>query len=134
MPLDTGRWHRGYPDRRLAGVASAVSHGLGLPLAAVRVGFIVLGFVHLIGVFLYLLLWLALPGTPGSESPLDRALALLSDVKDTIFDHWRDRHDGGQAPPPPPASPPGGGFAASGFHDGGNAASVARPFDRGAIG
>jgi phage shock protein PspC (stress-responsive transcriptional regulator) len=67
-------WHRDLPERRVAGVAAAVARPLAMPLGAVRVGFIVLTFVHLIGPVLYGILWLLIPFAPGGESPLARGL------------------------------------------------------------
>jgi phage shock protein PspC (stress-responsive transcriptional regulator) len=73
--LDPAHWQRAYPERRVAGVASALSHALVLPLVAVRLAFIVLVFVHFIGALLYSALWLLIPYTAGERSLLERALA-----------------------------------------------------------
>jgi phage shock protein PspC (stress-responsive transcriptional regulator) len=77
--IDPAGWYRSHPERKLAGVASAVAHGLGLPLAIVRVGFIVLtlGFFHLLGPALYVALWLVIPLNPGEDSLMDRGIARL---------------------------------------------------------
>jgi phage shock protein PspC (stress-responsive transcriptional regulator) len=111
-PQGAGRWHRGHPERRLAGVATAVAHGLGLPLAAVRAGFIVLAFFHLLGVFLYAALWLVIPAAPGEDSALDRGLVRARDAIDSFFELWNGRPRGGGAPPQTPRDePPGSNVA-----------------------
>src|SRR6266481_5152427 len=73
--LDPERWFRDHPERRVAGVASAVARALAIPVGAVRLGFIVLTFVHLLGPLLYGALWLLIPYTPGGDAPLTNALA-----------------------------------------------------------
>jgi phage shock protein PspC (stress-responsive transcriptional regulator) len=77
--LDPARWYRDQPGRRLAGVAAAVGHVLAVPVTAVRVAFVVLTVVHLLGPLLYVLLWLVVPFAPGSPSLLERALAAAQD-------------------------------------------------------
>ncbi|HZP43645.1 MAG TPA: PspC domain-containing protein [Candidatus Binatia bacterium] len=75
-----GLWYRDQPDRRVAGVAAAVARGLGLPVTAVRLAFIVLAFVHFLGVVAYVALWLLLPFRAGEESPLERGLGRAKDA------------------------------------------------------
>ena len=70
--LDPERWHRDHPERRVAGVASAVARAFTIPVGAARLGFIVLGFFHFLGPLLYLALWALIPFAPGDPSPLDR--------------------------------------------------------------
>ena len=77
--LDPARWYRDHPERRLAGVAAASAHALAFPLTFVRVGFVVLTFVHLLGPFVYGALWLVIPFRPGEPSPLERAVGALRD-------------------------------------------------------
>lgn len=72
--LDPERWQREHPERHLAGVAAAVAHGMTLPVGAVRLGFLVLTFVHLVGPVLYGALWAIIPFAPGCESLLERGL------------------------------------------------------------
>ncbi len=83
--FEPAAWHRDLPERRLAGVAAAVARPLAMPVGLVRVGFIVLSFVHLVGPALYAALWLLIPFEPGSESPLARVLAR---VRDMIGELW----------------------------------------------
>jgi phage shock protein PspC (stress-responsive transcriptional regulator) len=74
MSFDVDRWHRSHPEGRLAGVCAAVAHVLALPVAAVRLAFVVLTFFHLLGPLVYLALWLVIPRQPGGESQLERLL------------------------------------------------------------
>lgn len=82
--LDPESWHRDLPERRLAGVASAVSRALALPLGLVRVGFIVLAFFHLLGPLLYGALWLTIPFAPGGDSPSSRWAGKAADAIDAL--------------------------------------------------
>ena len=66
--FELDRWHRGHEDARLAGVASAVAHALSLPVGAVRLGFVLLSLVHLIGALAYGALWLIVPPRLGESS------------------------------------------------------------------
>ncbi len=72
--FESGRWHRSYPEARVAGVCAGVAHTLALPVSGVRLAFIVLSFIHLAGVLLYGVLWLVMPLRPGEESVLERVL------------------------------------------------------------
>jgi phage shock protein PspC (stress-responsive transcriptional regulator) len=72
--FDTQRWHRSHPEARLAGVCAALAHALAVPVAAVRLGFVVLTFFHLLGPLVYGALWLIIPRRPGEESLLERLL------------------------------------------------------------
>jgi phage shock protein PspC (stress-responsive transcriptional regulator) len=90
------RWHRSYDDARVAGVAAALSHSLAVPLSAVRIGFIVLSFFHLLGVLLYGALWLVIPLRPGGESLLERGLHVALS--------WAAKLSGRQHQPPTPPS------------------------------
>lgn len=68
------RWHRSHPEARIGGVCAALARALALPVSAVRVAFVLLVFVRFSGVFVYLLLWLAIPPRPGEVSLLERLL------------------------------------------------------------
>ena len=96
--LDPERWYRDHPERRVAGVCAAVSHVLAFPLTFVRVGFVVLTFLHFIGPVVYGALWLLIPFAPGTSSPLERALTAALDWAGRL----RGRSPG--EPPPPPAA------------------------------
>jgi phage shock protein PspC (stress-responsive transcriptional regulator) len=104
--FDFDRWYRDHPERRLAGVAAAVSHVLAVPVTFVRVGFLVLTFIHLLGPILYGILWLLLPFAPGTPSPLERGLAAAQD--------WVRRLRGlsSRRPGPPPEARNGGDYGA----------------------
>jgi phage shock protein PspC (stress-responsive transcriptional regulator) len=93
--FDASRWHRSHPEGRLAGVCAALASALALPVAAVRLGFVVLSFVHLLGPLLYGTLWLIIPKRPGEASLLERALRHVLDLAATLS----GRHN---RPPRPP--------------------------------
>ena len=80
VTFDPAGWYRDHPGHRLAGVSAALAHALALPVGAVRIGFIVLAFVHLIGLFVYGGLWLAIPFRPGEGSLLERVLGRAKDL------------------------------------------------------
>jgi len=94
-------WHRGRSDARMAGVCSAVAHGLHLPLPLVRLGFIVLAFIHLIGLFAYLGLWLVIPAEPGREAVLE---VLLQEGRSLLKRVRGENAAGGAGPGSGPAS------------------------------
>src|SRR5437870_3230259 len=73
--FDGARWYRDHPERRVAGVTAALAHATALPVTVVRVGFVLLTFIHLLGPVLYGVLWLITPFSPGGSTPFDRALA-----------------------------------------------------------
>lgn len=78
--FDFERWHRSHGDARLAGVCSALAHALAVPAAAVRLVFVVLTFVHLVGPLAYGSLWLVIPRRPGDESLLEQFLKHALDL------------------------------------------------------
>lgn len=72
--FERAQWHRGHGDARLAGVASALAHALGLPVGLVRLGFIVSCFFSLVGPVVYGVLWAVMPEGLQATSPLQRGL------------------------------------------------------------
>lgn len=77
MSFQIDRWHRNYPDARVAGVCAAIGHALGLPVAGVRIGFVVATLllpVHILAPLAYAGLFLAIPKDPGAESILEQWL------------------------------------------------------------
>jgi phage shock protein PspC (stress-responsive transcriptional regulator) len=98
VTFDTDRWHRSHPDRRVAGVCTALAHALAVPTAAVRLAFVVLTFFHLLGPLVYLGLWLVIPRHPGGESQLERLFRLGQGLAATLS----GRRNG---PPVPPSVP-----------------------------
>ena len=72
--FESGRWHRSHPEARIGGVCAALAHSLAMPVAAMRLAFVVLTFVHLLGPLVYGGLWLIIPPRPGAESVLETAL------------------------------------------------------------
>ena len=73
---DPRDWHRGYADRKLAGICAAVAHNLNISVSAVRAAFILLALFHGFGLVLYAMLWFLLPNEPGQPSAFDRILEL----------------------------------------------------------
>jgi len=69
-----GYFHRGYEGARVAGVCAAIAATFSIPVGLVRLGFVALSLVHLLGVLLYAGLWLVLPARAGMESPAERVL------------------------------------------------------------
>jgi len=99
--FDPARWHRSHPERRIAGVASAIGHALAVPIAAVRLVFIVLTFVTHLGPVLYGALWLLIPYAPGERSRLERWLESALEW----LGRWRSEPQGPTAPRTPPNGP-----------------------------
>ena len=89
--FDPARWYRDVPERRLAGVAAAVAQACAIPVAAARLGFLVLTVFHLAGPVLYGALWLLVPFRPGDEPPFARALAALRRCADELRDAFASR-------------------------------------------
>lgn len=75
--FDAEAWHRDHPERRLAGVCASLAHAFAVPVAVVRLGFVVFTIFLHFGVLLYLTLWLVLPARPGEDSILESALHWL---------------------------------------------------------
>jgi phage shock protein PspC (stress-responsive transcriptional regulator) len=71
---DPHEWHRGYPERRIAGVCASLAHNLHVSVTAVRAAFVLLTLVHGFGLVLYAVLWFVLPDAPGGRTGLDRAI------------------------------------------------------------
>jgi len=95
--FDAGSWHRSHPEARLAGVCAALAFALAVPVAAVRLGFVVLSFFHLLGPLLYGALWLIIPKRPGDDSLLERGLHHVLDLAATLS----GRHNRPPTPPSP---------------------------------
>jgi phage shock protein PspC (stress-responsive transcriptional regulator) len=92
-------WRRDHPERRVAGVAAAIAHATAVPVGVVRVGFVVLTFVHLLGPLLYGLGWAFIPRDDGPSVVEDA----LGDAEDALrrwrrADVHRDTHLSGDLP------------------------------------
>jgi phage shock protein PspC (stress-responsive transcriptional regulator) len=98
---DPREWHRGYADRKLAGVCAAIAHNLEVPVTAVRVAFLLLALVHGFGLLLYAALWFVLPDGPGGRSGLDRALEALRTLLGDDARARREPRDHDRPSPPP---------------------------------
>jgi len=79
--FEPDRWHRNQPEARVAGVSAALASSLAVPVAAVRLTFVILTFIHLLGPIIYGVLWLIIPPRPGEdtvlETMLQRVLAIV---------------------------------------------------------
>jgi phage shock protein PspC (stress-responsive transcriptional regulator) len=100
VALDPAGWRRDHPERRVAGVAAALAHALAVPVGLVRAGFILLTFVHFVGVLAYAALWAVVPLTPGSPTPAERAVTV---ARETIDRFWHGRRDDAPTPTGPVA-------------------------------
>jgi phage shock protein PspC (stress-responsive transcriptional regulator) len=88
--VDPSGWCRAQPGRKVAGVASALARSLAVPVGAVRAGFVLATFFHLLGPLLYLALWLTIPLRAGGDSLLERAIAELRALAERL---WSDPGD-----------------------------------------
>jgi phage shock protein PspC (stress-responsive transcriptional regulator) len=88
-PVSTDRrrplseWHRGGPERRLAGVCTALARELDVPLSAVRAAFVLgvaLPGIRVLAAGLYLALWFVTPNAPGEPSGLDRVIVAVEEL------------------------------------------------------
>ena len=84
--VDPTAWHRDHPERRVAGVSTAVAQGLGVSLPVVRLAFVALTFVHLLGPLLYGALWLLIPSRPGARPPFEQA---VEQAREAANRFWR---------------------------------------------
>lgn len=86
-------WHRGYPDRRIAGVCQSLAHNLEISVTAVRLAFVVLTLLHGTGLVLYAILWALLPSQPGEPAALDRLIRAGRRLLEPFFPgHAHDPH------------------------------------------
>lgn len=99
-PVSTDRrrplseWHRGDPERRLAGVCTALSRELGIPLPALRAAFVLavaLPGIRVLALGLYLALWFVTPAAPGEPSGLDRLIVAFEELFSVRSD--RPKHE-----------------------------------------
>ena len=108
---DPVEWHRGHPDRRIAGVCAAIAHHMAIPVTAVRAGFVLFTLLHGFGVVIYGVLWLVLPNQPGGRSGVDRVVAAARTLLGS--DGSCDRGDASGPRPPDDANREG---SSSGWH------------------
>ena len=97
--FDPARWHRSHPEARLAGVCAALAHVLAVPVALVRLVFVVLTFIHLLGPLLYVALWLVIPRSAGEESLIEKLLQEALALAGRLGGRPKE------PPPPPPVDP-----------------------------
>jgi phage shock protein PspC (stress-responsive transcriptional regulator) len=72
--VDGRAWFRDHPERRVAGVASAVAQALAVPVGVARLGFVLLTFIHFLGPLVYGALWLLIPYRPDDPTVLEQGL------------------------------------------------------------
>jgi phage shock protein PspC (stress-responsive transcriptional regulator) len=85
VTLDPSGWRRDHPDRRVAGVAAAVSHAFAVPVGVVRAGFVVGTFLHFLGPVAYAALWALIPLRPGEPAPYERGARV---ARDAVHRFW----------------------------------------------
>jgi len=66
---DSARFRRSRRDRLVAGVAGGLARDAGASPGVVRLGFVLLAFVYLVGPILYVALWIAMPADPEPQAP-----------------------------------------------------------------
>jgi phage shock protein PspC (stress-responsive transcriptional regulator) len=107
---DPGEWHRGYPERRIAGVCATLARQLRVSVSAVRAAFVLLALFHGFGFTLYAVLWFVLPDQPGGRNGVDRVM----DAFRALFDQPRTAaspHDTGPGTKDASAGEPTSGCA-----------------------
>lgn len=67
--------YRSRPGRQIAGVAIALAEELGISVTFIRLAFVILTFINLLGPAIYVTMWLILPADPGGASLLGRLFA-----------------------------------------------------------
>jgi phage shock protein PspC (stress-responsive transcriptional regulator) len=95
---DPAEWTRDVPGRKLAGVCASLAENLGVPVLFVRVGFLVLAFIHLAGILLYAILWMLMPPAKGEPAALDE---VLDTVRGFLGSHLRQVDDEDRDRPEP---------------------------------
>jgi phage shock protein PspC (stress-responsive transcriptional regulator) len=69
--------YRNRPGRQIAGVAIALAEELGVSVTFIRLLFVILTFINLLGPAIYVTMWLVLPAEPGGVSLLGRCFAAV---------------------------------------------------------
>ena len=105
---DPSEWHRGFPERCIAGVCASLAHCLGVSLSAVRAGFVLLTLVHGLGVALYAILWFVLPERLAGRSGLDRVVEAVEALFGELRSAAPPQGAGPEANEPPAGDRPGG--------------------------
>lgn len=90
--FDRQGWHRDHEDARLAGVAAAVARAFHVPVAMVRLGFVVLTFMNFLGPLLYLFGWAVIPQTSRHGSLAEGLASSLGSTLRHERAQWRTRH------------------------------------------
>ena len=101
-------WHRDHPEAIFAGVAAAVAKAFAVPVVPVRVAFVALSLVQLVGVLAYLGLWLVIPKRAGEASLLETGLSRALEAAQRLSGRPSPTPDSG-APVPRESSKTGPG-------------------------
>lgn len=75
VSFDPEVWHRDHADRRLGGVCAALAQVFAVPVALVRVAFVLAAVLPMhLGLFLYPALWLVIPPQASAESQFEHLM------------------------------------------------------------
>jgi len=77
-------WARNQGDRKLLGVASCIATNLRVSPTLVRLVFVLLTFVSLLGLFLYLILAMIIPPAPGERSAFETMVDMMGAAVDNF--------------------------------------------------
>jgi phage shock protein PspC (stress-responsive transcriptional regulator) len=100
--MNVNEWHRDHPEARLAGVCAALAQAFAVPVAAVRLGFVLFTIFFHLAPLIYVALWLLLPERAGADSLLEQALRWMLDM----IGGTRSRSGHTPLPQPPASSDP----------------------------
>jgi len=80
--------YRNRPGRQIAGVAIALAEELGISVTFIRLVFVILTFINLLGPAVYVTMWLILPAEPDGASLLGKLFAAVpgNDGERSIFE------------------------------------------------
>jgi phage shock protein PspC (stress-responsive transcriptional regulator) len=95
-------WTRNQPNRKVLGVAACIANNLRVSATIVRLAFVLLTFVSLLGLILYLALAAVIPPEQGSRSLFETAVDSLG----AAFDSFNGRNHPASAAPTSAAMPP----------------------------
>ena len=87
-------WHRGVPERKIAGVCAGLAEQLELPLTVVRTAFVLSAVIpplSTIGITTYLVLWFLMPPSRTEPSGFDRVVDAVGAFTDDFGDAREDR-------------------------------------------
>jgi phage shock protein PspC (stress-responsive transcriptional regulator) len=95
-------WTRNQPNRKVFGVAACIANNLRVSATLVRLIFVLLTFVSLLGLILYIALAAIIPPEPGTRSLFEAGVDSLGTVFDSF--HGRQPATAASAPANVPAA------------------------------